>query len=203
VKLLIFSDIHGDYAALERHMDAEADYYFAAGDLSNWGRGLDRCGEILARRAGRVYLLPGNHESERQTADLAARYGLIDFHGQSFEAGGYRIAGLGCSTPTPFNTPGEYSEEEMARRLAPFAGLKPLLLICHCPPLGTDLDRVHKGMHAGSSAVREFIEKQRPAAFFCGHIHEAEGVRMRLGDTRCFNAGKRGVLLDSDTLRLS
>jgi Icc-related predicted phosphoesterase len=200
VKLLVFSDIHGDYGALERHMAVEADYYFAAGDLSSWGRGLERSGEILARRAGRVYVLPGNHESQRQIADLAAKHGLIDFHGQTFEAGGYHVAGLGYSTPTPFNTPGEYSEEEMERRLAPFAGLKPLILVCHCPPLGTDLDRVRKGVHAGSRAVREFIETRQPAAFFCGHIHEAEGVHIRLGATLCFNVGKRGYLLDSDTL---
>jgi hypothetical protein len=200
VKLLVFSDIHDDLAALERLMAIEADCYFAAGDLSNWGRGLERSGPILARRAGRVYLLPGNHESERQTAELAAKFGLVDFHGQKFEAGGYWIAGLGCSTPTPYNTPGEYSEEEMARRLAPFDGLKPLIMICHCPPAGTDLDRVRKGVHAGSHSIREFIEKQRPAAFFCGHIHEAEGVRARVGDTLCFNAGKRGCLIDSDTL---
>ena len=131
------------------------------------------------------------------------REALILAAERSIQAGGYYIAGLGCSTPTPFNTPGEYSEDEMARRLAPFAGLKPLILICHCPPLGTDLDRVHKGMHAGSSSVREFIEKERPAAFFCGHIHEAEGVRLRLGDTLCINAGRRGYLLDSDTLSKS
>ena len=200
MRLLVFSDIHDDYAALERHMAAEADYYFAAGDLTSWGRGLERCGEILARRDGRVRVLPGNHESERQIAELAAKHGLTDFHGRSFEAGGFHVAGLGCSTPTPFNTPGEYSEEEMARRLAPFAALRPLILICHCPPLGTDLDRVRKGVHAGSSAVREFIEKHQPAAFFCGHIHEAEGVRIRLGETPCFSPGKRGYVLDSDTL---
>jgi Icc-related predicted phosphoesterase len=201
VKLLIFSDIHGDHEALERLMDLEADYYFAAGDLTSWGRGLDRCGEILARRAGRVYVLPGNHESEQQIADLAKKHGLTDFHGQSFEAGGFHIAGLGCSSPTPFNTPGEYSEEEMARRLEPFGGFNPLILICHSPPMGTDLDRVRKGVHAGSHAVREFIEKHQPTAFFCGHIHEAEGLMIRIGKTPCFNAGKRGYLLDSDTLR--
>ena len=50
MKILVFSDIHGDYRALERLMDIEADYYFAAGDLVSWGRGLDRCGEILQRR---------------------------------------------------------------------------------------------------------------------------------------------------------
>jgi predicted phosphodiesterase len=37
VKLLIFSDIHGDIPALERLMAREADYYFCAGDLVNWG----------------------------------------------------------------------------------------------------------------------------------------------------------------------
>src|ERR1039457_4235404 len=58
MKLLIFSDIHGDLGALARLMDTEADYYVAAGDLVNFGRGLDRCGEILARRAGRAYRPP-------------------------------------------------------------------------------------------------------------------------------------------------
>jgi Icc-related predicted phosphoesterase len=196
VKLLVFSDIHGDYARLERLLETEADYYFAAGDLTSWGRGLARCGEILRRRGERVYVLPGNHESERDIAGFAAAYGLNDFHGKSFEAGGYHVAGLGYSSPTPFNTPGEYTEEEMARRLEPFAGLNPLVLICHCPPLGTDLDRVRKNVHAGSRAVREFIEQHQPEHFFCGHIHEAEGAAVEIGKTRCWNVGRRGHLLD-------
>ena len=32
-RALIFSDIHNDGKALEKLMDIEADYYFAAGDL--------------------------------------------------------------------------------------------------------------------------------------------------------------------------
>jgi hypothetical protein len=196
MKLLVFSDIHGDYAALERLMATEADYYFAAGDLATWARGLDRCGEILARRAGRVYVLPGNHESAGQVSDFAARFGLIDFHEKTIQADGYHIAGLGYSSPTPFNTPGEYSEEELASRLQPFATLDPLILICHCPPLGTPLDLVHKGFHAGSRAVREFIDRHQPEYFFCGHIHEAEGVTAELGRTHAINAGKRGYLLE-------
>lgn len=35
MKLLIFSDIHSDKAALERLMDTEADHYIAAGDMVN------------------------------------------------------------------------------------------------------------------------------------------------------------------------
>lgn len=202
MKLLVFSDIHNDYAALERQMAIEADYYIAAGDLSSWSRGLDRSGEILRKRAGRVWVMPGNHESENQITGFAEKFGLTSFHGASFQAGGFHVAGLGYSNPTPFHTPGEYSEEEIARCLQPFASLEPLILVCHCPPLGTGLDRVRDGVHAGSRAVREFIEKHQPAVFFSGHIHEAEGAKIRLGTTLCFSPGKRGYLLDSDTLEL-
>jgi Icc-related predicted phosphoesterase len=112
------------------------------------------------------------------------------------EIDGWHIAGLGYSSPTPFNTPGEYSEAEIARRLQPFSGLKPLVLICHCPPLNTTLDRIRPGLHAGSSAIREFIEREQPELFFCGHIHEAEGVAEQIGSTRAVNVGKLGFLLE-------
>ncbi len=195
MKVLVFSDVHGDYAALERLMETEADYYVAAGDLANWGRGLDRCGEILRARGPQAYVLPGNHEWDEQIAAFCAKYGLNAFHGKSIEAGGYHLAGFGYSNPTPFHTPGEYTEEEIARRLGAFAALKPLILICHCPPMGTPLDQVRKGVHAGSRAIREFLERYQPEHFVCGHIHEAEGVTTQIGRTLCANAGKRGYLL--------
>jgi Icc-related predicted phosphoesterase len=200
MKVLVFSDVHGDWGALERLMDIEADYYFAAGDLTSWTRGLDRCGAIMQRRAGSLYVLPGNHESAEATSKMCEKFGLEHFHGRSFEAGGYHIAGLGYSNPTPFNTPGEYTEKEMGLRLEKFADLKPLVLVCHCPPLGTPLDRVREGVHAGSRAVKEFIDRHQPAVFFSGHIHEAAGATARIGATRCFSPGPKGYLLDFATL---
>lgn len=196
MKVLIFSDIHADHAALSKLMDTDADLYFAAGDLVNWGSGLERVGPILARRAERVYALPGNHESETDIARLCANFGLHNFHNATLEVSGYQVAGLGYSNPTPFDTPGEYSETELAKRLSRFAGLSPLILICHCPPKDTPLDRVGDGTHAGSTAVREFIEKQQPELFFCGHIHEAAGKTAEMGRTRCRNVGKKGYLLE-------
>jgi len=193
---LIFSDIHNDGRALEKLMAIDADYYFAAGDLVSWARGLDKMGEAMKRRAGRVYVLPGNHESEQDIAGFCARHGFVNFHGGTLEVNGTHLAGLGYSSPTPFDTPGEYTEKELASRLAKFAGLKPLVLICHAPPLDTALDRVREGLHAGSRAVREFIDVHQPAHFFCGHIHEAEGVAIEMGSTRAMNVGKRGYLLE-------
>src|ERR1700719_4004797 len=154
---LIFSDIHNDARALEKLMDIEADYYFAAGDLVSWARGLDKMGEIMKRRGERMYVLPGNHESERDIEGLCGRYGFTNFHGGTVEIEGTRVAGLGYSGPTPFDTPGGDSEEGLAARLARLG--EPDVLICHAPPMDTALDRVREGLHAGSRAVREFIEK--------------------------------------------
>ncbi|MEO7145075.1 MAG: metallophosphoesterase [Bryobacteraceae bacterium] len=196
MKLLIFSDLHNDARALEKLAAIEADYYFAAGDLVSWARGLDKMGPVLAPRAGRTYVLPGNHESEMDIAGFCSRFGFHAFHGKSLAVAGYHVAGLGYSGPTPFNTPGEYSETELAARLEPFAPLKPLVLICHTPPYGTALDRVRENLHAGSTAVGDFIHRHQPEYFFCGHIHEAEGVSITLGKTRCVNVGKQGYLLE-------
>ncbi len=195
VKALIFSDIHNDKIALEKLMAVDADAYFAAGDLVSWARGLDKMGEVLKERGDRVYVLPGNHESAGDITAFCERFGFVDFHGAMAEIGGVRFAGLGYSTVTPFDTPGEYSEEEIAERLEKFAPWKPQVLVCHSPPLGTPLDRIKEGLHAGSRAVREFIEKHQPAHFFCGHVHEAEGVVIQMGATRAMNVGKKGYLL--------
>lgn len=198
MKLLIFSDIHSDARALDRLMSIEADYYFCAGDLVNWARNIDAMGEILRRHADRVYVIPGNHETASQITDLCARFGLHDFHVGHVELGGFHVVGLGYSNPTPFNTPGEYSEDELAERLHAFDGFKPMIAICHVPPQGTMLDRITNLRHAGSKSMREFLQREQPRYFFCGHIHEAAGAQDKLGETSAMNVGKKGYLLDLD-----
>ncbi len=198
MKLLIFSDIHNNWKTLEDLLGVDADFYIAAGDQVSWGRGIERCGEILSTRGDKVYVLPGNHESASQISEMCARHGMHDFHQRHMEVGRWHVAGLGYSNPTPFETPGEYSEPQLAERLERFSALSPLVLICHTPPYGTALDQIRPGLHAGSVAVRNFIENHQPEYFFCGHIHEAEGVSAEIGKTRAWNVGKKGYLLELD-----
>jgi uncharacterized protein len=199
VKILIFSDIHGDLRALERIVARPADVYIAAGDLATFGRGLDRCGEVLKPLGEKLWVLPGNHETHNDTRAFCRRFGFVDFHRQVRRLESRATthwAGLGYSNITPFNTPGEYTEEEIANALAAFDGIKPLYLVVHFPPFDTKLDEFAPGKHAGSPALREWVEKNQPPFLFCGHIHETAGLHESLGATQCFNVGKHGYPME-------
>jgi len=89
-----------------------------------------------------------------------------------------------------------FDSMKLARRLARFTESKPQVMICHAPPYGSELDQVREGLHAGSMAIKYFIESSQPDYFFCGHIHEAEGKQIRIGKTTAINVGKRGYLLE-------
>ncbi len=72
------------------------------------------------------------------------------------------------------------------------------ILVCHQPPYGI-LDEVDakfapkewQGKHAGSKLIRDYIEKYSPRYVFCGHIHEAEGMK-KVGRTEVYNLGNCG-----------
>ena len=200
MKILIFSDIHGDLRVLERILAQPADLYIAAGDLATFGKGLDRCGEVLKPLGERLWVLPGNHETHDDTRALCERLGFVDFHRQvralPSSRGVTQWAGLGYSNITPFNTPGEYSEEEISNALAAFEGFEPLYLVVHFPPWDTKLDEFARGKHAGSPALRAWVDRVQPAYLFCGHIHETAGLSEQLGVTQCFNVGKYGHVIE-------
>jgi hypothetical protein len=145
-------------------------------------------------------VLPGNHETHEATAEFCRRFGFIDFHRQvrtlQSKAGAVTFAGLGYSNITPFDTPGEYTETEISDALAPFDGIKQLYLVVHFPPYDTKLDEYAPGKHAGSPALRAWVEREQPAFLFCGHIHETAGMSDSLGATQCFNVGKQGYALE-------
>ncbi len=196
MRVQIFADIHGDAASLRRAVAVEADLYIAAGDLVTWPAPLDPLAGALAHLGERLWVMPGNNETEQQVRDFCEAHGFVSFHSTAREIAGHHFVGLGYSNPTPFDTPGEYEESEIAERLGRFARLSPQVLVSHAPPQGTPLDEAAPGLHFGSSAVRNYIDEHRPDYCFCGHIHEGAGRIVRLGPTLASNVGKAGYLLE-------
>jgi hypothetical protein len=96
----------------------------------------------------------------------------------------------------------ECNELEIAHALENLELYKKFV-VAHQPPLGTlDMDIV--GWHYGSKAVNDFIISEKPAIYFCGHVHEAFGVE-NIGETMvinssCYNDQIRGITINTETL---
>ncbi|MEW5988429.1 MAG: metallophosphoesterase [Chloroflexota bacterium] len=122
----------------------------------------------------------------------------------------HSMISLGFSTPTPWRTPREVSDEQLGVMIGELVSQVSDLSRCifnfHDPPVDSTLDTcpmldwhtdppsqiVKAGQvvlfGAGSAAVRRAIEKGQPMLGLHGHIHESPGM-IRLGRTVCVNPG--------------
>jgi len=132
--------------------------------------------------------------------------------------GRHTMASLGISTPTPWHTPREVTEDELGTLIEELVSRVPDPSHCifnfHDPPNDSTLDtcpmldwttdppsHIVKGgqvvLHgAGSRSVRHAVETHQPLLGLHGHIHESPGV-IRIGRTVCANPGSEygeGVL---------
>jgi Icc-related predicted phosphoesterase len=183
MKFLCVCDLHGEDTCLDYLRDALArvkpDAIVIAGDLTAPGPA-SFADDLLAFLKGKkVFAVHGNMDNERVIRLLGERGASI--HGRTTKFKGCCIAGIGGSNPTPFHTPTEYSEEEIARVLKDIGRVD--VFVSHFPPFNTAADLVAGGAHAGSRALRDWILAVKPRVVVCGHIHENAGIES-LGETK-------------------
>jgi hypothetical protein len=154
----------------------------------------------------RCYVCPGNDdmfeidEVIKQSKHVTLTEGKVielDEHHEMINAG--------WSTPTPWNTPREESEDQLRQRIQvmidKLKDVKNSVFNLHNPPYGSGLDEapeLTKDMRpayagrslvpVGSHAVLELIEKYEPLLTLHGHIHEGKGTR-KYKRTLCINPG--------------
>ncbi len=125
-----------------------------------------------------------------------------------------RFVDQGCVSPEDgfYSVPVSDQEKRYAtiqRDLERLAGSDPLdraVFLFHTPPYQTALDRLCRNprivnhapldVHAGSVAVKRFIENRQPGITLHGHIHESVGItgawKERMGRTYAFSAAHDG-----------
>lgn len=178
LRLLVVSDIHGAARRVERLSEVRRDVTVVAGDIAECGSREEALEilDMLAAQGAPLVWVPGNCDSP-SLVDEDRHYNV---HGRSARVAGLVFAGAGGSLYTPFSTPFEYGEEELARILEKaLSGVKPgepLVLVVHTPPYGSGLDRVAGGSYVGSKALVSVLRQWRPLLLATGHIHEAWGV---------------------------
>lgn len=130
----------------------------------------------------------------------------------------HSMISIGFSTPTPWKTPREIPDEQLAEMIegmvSQVSDVERCIFNFHDPPADSTLDTcpmldwstdppqpiVKAGQMvmygAGSKSVRHAIEKYQPMLGLHGHIHESQGAA-RIGRTLCVNPGSEygeGVL---------
>ena len=194
LNMVVFGDIHSQITYIDNIKELpSADWVIITGDLTNRG-GKKEAEEIINYiRYYNTHILAqiGNMDF-LEINDYFENLG-INLHGH-----GYRLEeelavfGVGGSTPTPFNTPTEYTEQEIDAFLyiayEEIKNVSHKILVSHTPPFGTKVDIVGRGDHVGSKVIREFIEKEQPELCLTGHIHEARNID-KIGKTLILNPG--------------
>jgi Icc-related predicted phosphoesterase len=181
------------------------------------------CGLAQERLAPavRCIITPGNDDPLEIDAVLRSAPRIECPEGELCDLGPVLLASCGDVTPTPWNTEREFSEAELAQRLAKMLDAVPqgreVIVNFHNPPYSSGLDfaaeldktltPVLRGgrpsiIPVGSKAVREAIKKYQPVVGLHGHIHESRGAQ-KIGRTMCLNPGSdysadllRGAVVD-------
>lgn len=211
MKIIAFGDVHmslGNFRDIPR-IDT-ADLIILTGDLTNFGNKNDARKVVEEIRTLNTNLLAVAGNLDHKDVNTYLNDIGITLHGTGREIKGVGIFGAGGSNQTPFKTPNEFSERELADLLD--SGYKEIqdipiqILISHTPPVNTVTDKISSGAHVGSIAIRSFIEEKQPALCLTGHIHEARGEDT-IGKTHILNPGmiKDGcwieIILENDTIK--
>jgi len=179
--------------------------------------------EDRLRNSGvKMYVTGGNDDLPEIEEIIKKSDFVIDPEGEVVEIGGaYEMLSSGWSSPTPWKTPRECSEEELWNKYEGMASqvkeMKRCIFNVHVPPIGTvlsecmkldkDLKPIMVGgepemTSGGSSACSKAIEKYQPLLGLFGHIHESRGS-IKIGRTVCIDPGSessegilRGVMVN-------
>jgi len=197
LNILAFSDVHGAYSAVASAIRraGSVDLVLIAGDLTTNGSWADAEMALDILQAERIPLLVVAGNMDPPPIDTLFHDRGISLNARGCVVGPAGFFGASASPFSPLHTPNEVSEEEILRRAE--SGWEMVkeaathVFVSHAPPAGTHLDRVSVGKHAGSTAVRDFVDARQPDVVVCGHIHEARGIE-HLGKSTVVNCGPAG-----------
>jgi hypothetical protein len=175
VMFFTFGDLHGSFHGLSKILKKleahHPELVIVSGDLTDFGSRGD-VERLLRYLPSQTYIIPGN-------CDPPAALNRFNLHGKRLRIGMWTFVGWGGSNPTPFNTPLEYSENDIYQNLSKLM-VPGAILVVHCPPYG-HLDFLEGKGNLGSVSIKRIVARYSPPLVISGHIHEARGVERKNG----------------------
>jgi uncharacterized protein len=183
-----------------------SDELFLKEALATMQRWMEYADSKLHGTGMRCYVCPGNDDmfeiddlvrASEHVELVEGRIIQLDEH--------HEMINSGWTTPTPWQTPREESEDQLRQRIQvmidQLKNPKNSVFNLHDPPYGSGLDEApeltadlrpaYAGrslIPVGSHAVLDLIDKYVPLLALHGHVHEGKGTR-KYRNTLCINPG--------------
>ena len=203
MKLLAFTDIHGDSGIIsklsQKVKKEKPDALICAGDITNFGFGIKTILRKFDSLGIPVFIIPGNHETDEEISLFSkGMRNIKSIHLKPFLFHSVYIIGCGGGGFTQQHAEFEMSEKKFAdsmKKVKMKDHKYRTILVTHQPPFKTSLDPIY-GEHAGSTSIRKFIQEHQPDFCITGHLHENEGKTDKIGKTLIINPGPLGKIIE-------
>ncbi|MFW5991231.1 MAG: metallophosphoesterase family protein [Candidatus Nanoarchaeia archaeon] len=194
MRVLAFTDMHGSMKAFKavQRKATKADIILCCGDFTIFSHDLKKILNKFEQLKKPVLIIPGNHELGEDIQEYCEGTKYLYFmDGGLFETDELLILG---AEGDGFSTTDSHFKK-LSRKFKKLLkkSSKRYVLMTHAPPFGTKHDLIIDE-HCGNKPIRNFIEETQPLYAFCGHIHENQYSKDKIGKTVTVNPGPEGRL---------
>jgi len=194
-KILAAADFHGNSSITkklaERAYKENVDLVILAGDITG-PVDSDNLLKPFLDKGKRVVFVPGNWDSSNVSDFLSKLYGVknIGEHYVKYENVG--IFGIG-NPDWKLNLDEKKTFDKLKKDFEKIKNLEKKIMVSHLHPAGTKAEIFG---FPGSKALKKAIDEFQPDLFISSHIHEAEGLKEKIGKTTLVTVGKKGEIIE-------
>ena len=200
-KILAAGDIHGDRGLVkklaERAKKENVDLIILAGDLTMWEEDTKNLIGPFAKLKKPILLLHGNHESLATVDFLSEMYSpnAKNLHGYSFMTANNDVGVFGAGGADFGFSP--MTEKDFFKTLNKahkgVENAKKTIMVTHMHPFK---GKAEFSGFQGSKGIAKAIKEFHPDILINAHIHEAGGLREKIGKTEVINVSRKPTIFE-------
>ena len=199
MRILASGDIHGD-SSIAKKLAGKAekekvDLVILCGDITNFDRDFKNLIGPFVKKHQKVLFIPGNHDSFATADFIAEMYGIKNIHGYAVKYEDVGIFGCGGANIGLSKLTEKDIFETLEKGFRNVKDTKKKIMVTHVHPSETTMEKFSHFVK-GSSGLRKAVEKFKPDILLCSHVHEAEGIEEKIGETKVINVGKKGKIIE-------
>ncbi|MFW6220688.1 MAG: metallophosphoesterase family protein [Nanoarchaeota archaeon] len=199
MKIFAAGDIHGDINLAKRLANKakseKVDLVILCGDITHFDKSSDNLIKYFVEKELKVIFVPGNHDSFATANFLSSTYNIKNIHGYGVKYNDVGIFGAGKANIGNEKLTEDEFFYHLQKSHKQINYLSKKIMVTHVHPSNSKIEKF-TSIFKGSSGVRKAIETFNPDLHLCSHVHEAQGIEEKIGNTNVINVGRDGKIID-------